>query len=83
MNVSKIITSTFVLTLLWNVSVAQNCGSLISENKKLGGTHLLKSSNQILVVRGNYTYSMELVNDEKGLSASFTSRNGVDLNERD
>ena len=62
---------------------AQNCGSLISQNKKIGGTHLLRTTEQILVVRGNYSYTLELVNDEKGISAKFTSKNGVDLNEGD
>ena len=74
-----IVFSTFSAGLL----SAQNCGNIISENKKIGGTHLLRTSKQILVVRGNYTYSLELVNDEKGVSAVFTSKNGVDLNEGD
>jgi len=83
MSLPKFIPALLISIFFCNYSIAQNCSSLISVNKKLGTTHLLKSINQTLVVRGNYTYSMELVNDEKGISASFVSKNGVDLNEGD
>ncbi|MEM6967608.1 MAG: hypothetical protein AAF573_22785 [Bacteroidota bacterium] len=83
MNFSKYYLLIVVSIFINNYSFSQNCGSLIAEDKTIGSTHFLKSEDQTLVVRGNYTYSLQLINDEKGISAKFISKNGVDLNEGD
>jgi len=62
---------------------AQNCEGQIAENKHVGGTQILKSKVQTLVVRGNYTYSIELGHNEKGILARFYSKGGVEFNQDD
>ncbi|MCB0588984.1 MAG: hypothetical protein KDD06_27095, partial [Phaeodactylibacter sp.] len=76
----------FVLLLLFCCS-AQNaisqCDALIAEDKVLDGTHVLRTTNQTLVVRGNYTYSLELRSDSKGITAKMYSKAGVEFNQDD
>ena len=56
---------------------AQNCNGMITENRVVGNTHFLRTANMTLVLRGDYTYEMEFFNNEKGVAARITSKNGV------
>ena len=73
-----------ILTLLFftfgNVANSQNCSNIIAENKTISGTHILRTNPQTIVVRGNYTYSMELMNDDKGILGKVYSKAGVTFN---
>ena len=72
----------FVLVLLF-CCLARNaqsqCEALIVEDKVIDGTHVLRTINQTLVVRGNYTYSMELRSNRKGITAKLYSKAGVEI----
>ncbi|MCB0579927.1 MAG: hypothetical protein KDD10_11550, partial [Phaeodactylibacter sp.] len=59
------------------------CETLIAEDKVIDGTHILRTTTQTLVVRGNYTYSMELRSDSKGITAKVYSKAGVEFNQDD
>ena len=76
----------FVLVLLF-CCLARNaqsqCEALIVEDKVIDGTHVLRTINQTLVVRGNYTYSMELRSNSKGITAKLFSKAGVEFNQDD
>ena len=77
----------YLLLLLVSLSLgqvfAQNCSSFIADDRIIGGTHLLKTHPQTLVVRGNYSYSIELITDEKGVLGRVYSKGGVDFNQGD
>ena len=62
---------------------AQNCNGLITDNRLVGNTHYLYTVNMTLIFRGDYTYEMEFFNNEKGISARITSKNGVEFNQGD
>ncbi|MCB0636973.1 MAG: hypothetical protein KDC54_10175, partial [Lewinella sp.] len=62
---------------------SQSCEELIADNRVIGGTHILRSQSQTLVVRGNYTYSMELISDDKGITALVVSKGGIEFNQDD
>jgi hypothetical protein len=62
---------------------AQECNALIVRNVNIGGTHIVQTVSQVLVVRGNYSYSIELLNDDKGLRAKIISKSGVEFNQED
>jgi len=64
-------------------SFAQNCGSWIAENKFVGNFQQIKTKSQTLVVRGNYSYAIEFMNDKKGVVAQVFSKNGVEFNQED
>jgi len=59
---------------------AQDCSKLIAEDKNIEGTHILRMKTQTLVVRGTYSYSIELMTDDKGVIARVYSKAGVDFN---
>ncbi|MBL7794670.1 MAG: hypothetical protein JNK77_20210, partial [Saprospiraceae bacterium] len=61
----------------------QDCGAWIAENKVVGGTHILKSHPVTLVVRGNYSYSIEIMSDDRGIIAKMYSKAGVEFNQED
>ncbi|MEM1217664.1 MAG: hypothetical protein AAGH79_02075 [Bacteroidota bacterium] len=77
----------YLLLLLVSLSLgqtyAQNCSSFIADDRVIGGTHLLKTHPQTLVVRGNYSYSIELLTDDKGVLGKMYSKAGVDFNQGD
>ncbi|MBK8705953.1 MAG: hypothetical protein IPN33_21955 [Saprospiraceae bacterium] len=74
--------SWFVLfTPLW--LFGQDCGAWIAENKVVGGTHILRSQPVTLVVRGNYSYSIEIMSDDRGIIAKMYSKAGVEFNQED
>jgi len=66
-------------SLLW----AQDCSRVIASNKTIDGTQILKTNQVTLVVRGTYSYGIELINDEKGITARMFSKGGVSFNQND
>ena len=52
--------------------------SRASATEKPRQTHL-----QTMVVRGNYSYSLSLQSDDKGLTAKLISKGGVEFNQDD
>ena len=62
---------------------AQNCAGLLPDNRVVGSTHYLRSSSITMIIRGDYSYNLELFNNEKGVQARVTSKNGVELNQND
>jgi hypothetical protein len=72
MSLSKFFLFLFLSIFSFGFLSAQNCGNIISENKKIGGTHFLRTSEQILVVRGTYSYTMS-----KGLLPSLPLKMGL------
>ena len=62
---------------------AQDCTVHINEDKVIGGTHILRSHQKTLVVRGNYSYSVMLSSDEKGITALMISNGGIEFNQDD
>ncbi|MCB0641937.1 MAG: hypothetical protein KDC44_09875, partial [Phaeodactylibacter sp.] len=75
-----------IITLVWFVSlcpsflIAQDCGHYIAEDKTIEGTHILRCHPLTMVIRGNYSYSFELMTDNKGVVAKVFSKGGVDFN---
>jgi hypothetical protein len=65
------------------LKMSAQCESQIVEDRVIEGTHTLRTMNQTLVVRGNYTYSMELISDKKGITAKVYSKAGVEFNQDD
>ncbi|MEL7220766.1 MAG: hypothetical protein AAGJ93_05565, partial [Bacteroidota bacterium] len=62
---------------------AQACNQYISDDRIIGRTHLLRSEQTTLVVRGNYSYSISLSSDDKGITAQMESAGGVEFNQDD
>ncbi|PJA63340.1 MAG: hypothetical protein CO161_01615, partial [Candidatus Portnoybacteria bacterium CG_4_9_14_3_um_filter_44_9] len=62
---------------------AQDCSSMIFENKVVGGIHVLRTNPQIVVVRGTYTYSIDFRSDNLGLMAKVYSQGGEIFNQND
>jgi flagellar biosynthesis GTPase FlhF len=62
---------------------SQSCDHLMAKDQLINGIHHLQTKSQTMVVRGNYIYSLELVSDNKGLSAVFYSKGGVRLHQND
>ena len=62
---------------------AQNCSGMIIDNRVVGNTHFLRAATMTLIVRGDYSYELEFSNNEKGVSARITSKNGVEFNQGD
>ena len=62
---------------------AQNCSGQIADDKVIEGIHILRTNAITMVVRGNYSYSIELINDNKGVTATVYSKNGVEFNQDD
>ncbi|MEO0044368.1 MAG: hypothetical protein RL329_3816, partial [Bacteroidota bacterium] len=71
------------ILMMSNNAITAQCNGFIIENQTVGNTHFLRSTNQTLVVRGNYVYSMELLTNDKGIFARMVSRNGVEFNQDD
>jgi len=63
--------------------LAQDCSRTIVDNKTINGTQVLKTEQVTLVVRGTYSYGIELMSDEKGITARFFSKGGVTFNLND
>jgi len=74
---------TFLFFFSIQFATAQNCGSWIAENKTVGNFQQLRTKSQTLVVRGNYSYAIEFMNDKKGVVAKVYSKNGVEFNQDD
>ncbi|MCB0568268.1 MAG: hypothetical protein KDC66_00815, partial [Phaeodactylibacter sp.] len=72
-----------LMLLLYSVAAQSQCDALIVEDRVIEGTHILRTSMQTLVVRGNYTYSLELRSDNKGVTAKVYSKAGVEFNQDD
>ncbi|HQU61373.1 MAG TPA: cell envelope integrity protein TolA, partial [Saprospiraceae bacterium] len=72
-----------LLPLLIPAMAHSQCEALITEDRVIEGTHVLRTINQTLVVRGNYTYSLELRSDNKGITAKMFSKAGVEFNQDD
>jgi len=72
-----------VFGLLSSPLPAQDCTSQLVEDRIVNGTHLLRTAPQTMVVRGNYTYSLELLSDERGITARVFSKGGVVFREDD
>ncbi len=72
-----------LMLLFFAYDTQAQCTSLIDVNKKIGGTHILHAKRQTLVVRGNYTYSIQIINTEKGVMARVISKGGVEFNQDD
>ena len=64
-------------------AIAQNCGSVIVQNRMISGTQFVTSNLQTIVVRGNYSYSLEFMSNEKGILARVFSKSGVEFNQDD
>jgi hypothetical protein len=62
---------------------AQNCASVINENKKVAGLHLLTTKPITIVVRGDYSYSLNFANTEDGIVARVFSKAGQEFNQDD
>ena len=62
---------------------AQNCGVYIVENKMLAGVQQIRTQTNVLVVRSDFSYSIEFVNTIKGVQAKAVSKGGVELNQDD
>ena len=62
---------------------AQNCSLLILDNRVVGNTHFLRSATTTMILRGDYSYSVEFFNDEKGVQARVTAKNAIELNQGD
>ncbi|RMF22604.1 MAG: hypothetical protein D6765_14100, partial [Bacteroidetes bacterium] len=62
---------------------AQDCTSLIAEDKNIQGTHVLRTYPQTIVVRGSYSYSIEFSSDDQGVFARMYSKAGVTFNPDD
>ncbi len=71
------------LSLASSQVMAQNCAGIIVEDKVIGSMHLLRSSPQTIVVRGTYTYSIDLRNDNAGIVARVYSKGGELFNQND
>ena len=73
----------FIATLIPLSIGAQNCGGLLPDNRVVGNTHYLRSSSITMIIRGDYSYNIEFFNNEKGVHARVTSKNGIELNQND
>ena len=62
---------------------AQNCSGFVVDNRTVGTTHYLRTATMQMVFRGDYSYDMEFFNNEKGVRARVTSKNGVEFNQGD
>lgn len=65
------------------VLLSQNCESQIIEDRVIGNMHVLKTNPQTVVVRGTYTYSLDLRNDNNGIVARVYSKGGELFNQND
>ena len=63
--------------------LAQDCASVIKENKKISGIQIANSASLTVVVRGGYNYSIEFFTNEKGIFARMTSVGGIEFNQDD
>ncbi|HNM25828.1 MAG TPA: hypothetical protein PKL15_10375, partial [Saprospiraceae bacterium] len=70
------------LSISWP-ALAQDCNSVILENKKISGTQIVRTSSLTIVVRGSYNYSIEFFTDEKGVFARMISQGGIEFNQDD
>ncbi|NJK84491.1 MAG: hypothetical protein HC912_12575 [Saprospiraceae bacterium] len=75
--------TTIVLLLVCGLSHAQNCASLIAEDKTIKDINILRMHPTTLVVRGNYSYALTLQNETKGVVAKVISKAGELLNRDD
>jgi hypothetical protein len=77
----------FILFLLVGITIpnlqAQSCNDYIAEDRTIAGLHLVTTVPQTIVIRGNYTYSMQIFSDQKGILARVFSKGGVDFNQGD
>lgn len=75
----------FIIALLcgyWQTSVVAQC-PFIKENKVVGDYQQLKSNEQSLVIRGDYSYLLQFVNSNKGITGRMISEAGVALEQDD
>ena len=79
----RLIIAFFCLAILLTKISAQDCSALVPVSKVIGGSTVVYSSKVLLVVRGNYSYSIEFSNDDKGIIARVTSIAGDEINQDD
>ena len=73
-----------LLILVFAVKLdAQNCSSVITDDRTVAGTHLLRTAPETVVVRGNYSYSIEFSNEVKGVVGVVYSKGGEVFNQDD
>ena len=66
----------------WASTASAQCTSII-ENKMVGDYQLLKTKEQAIVFRGDYSYFIQFTNGQKGIIARFVSEAGVSLEQDD
>ena len=65
-------------------STKMDCKDLIIVDETIDGKiQVLKTKSQTLIQRGNYTYTIELINDKRGIVAKVYSYSGVKFNKGD
>ncbi|MEL6973077.1 MAG: hypothetical protein AAFO02_23135, partial [Bacteroidota bacterium] len=62
---------------------AQTCDQHIADDRIIAGTHILRSVQTTMVVRGNYSYALALMSDDKGITARMESSGGIEFNQDD
>ncbi len=65
------------LLTIGSLSAQSDKGEFIVQNLKNEKVHILETKKIVLVVRANYSYALQLINDEEGLRARFVSFDGV------
>ncbi|MBK8557516.1 MAG: hypothetical protein IPL65_17975 [Lewinellaceae bacterium] len=76
--------SLFLLLLLSSSSLfSQDCASVMTDNKKIGGVQFISTNNLTIVVRARYSYQMQIFANEKGIFGRMTSIGGIEFNQDD
>ena len=83
MKTSSLILFFGIFSLALTPLSGQDCSAFIERELTMGGLHVLRSVPLTLVIRGTYSYSIQIINDEKGLRARVISRSGVEFNQDD
>ena len=79
----KYIYSLIFFSLLTTYQLDAQCSDIIKSAQPFEDMVMVKTNWQFLVVRGSYTYGLDLENTEDGIIANFTSKGGVELDEGD
>lgn len=73
----------FILFFFVLIILQVQCESLIMDDCIFNDIYVLKMINQILVVCGNYIYSLELYSGWQGIMAKMYFKVGVEFNQDD
>jgi len=71
------------ISLFTTYELHAQCSDIIKSTQPFEDMVMVKTNWQFLVVRGSYTYGLDLENTEDGIIANFTSKGGVELEEGD